>query len=251
MSDLRPLLSSDATEIERALLGSIASDAPRSASREAAMRAALRAAGPGSMAPPKPGGWAQWSSVKAAVFVGALVAALGLAAWLLPRAPTPAASAPASAPPQPAAPAAATTGPETTERAEPTESVSEEQPLDRSPDITRSSAKHPRTGTPRAKTSASPSIDAELALLRRARQAIASGDSGAALSALREHDAEFPNGPLRQEATLLRVRALVLAGDIRSARAVAEPFVEAHPSSHYAKELRQLVPGLNEASPPP
>lgn len=62
----------------------------------------------------------------------------------------------------------------------------------------------------------------EIALLQRARRALARGDAAAALSALDEHAARFPGGTLAPERAHARVSALCLAGRRAEAETEAE-----------------------------
>lgn len=78
---------------------------------------------------------------------------------------------------------------------------------------------------------------AELALLRRAREALAGGRSDEALALLEQHAREFVGGHLGEERVSLRVRALCAAGSREAARAEAEAFVRDNPDSPHARKL--------------
>jgi hypothetical protein len=84
-------------------------------------------------------------------------------------------------------------------------------------------------------------LDAELALLDAARAAVASRDPDRALRLLDQHRRDFPNGQLAEEATYVRVKALVERGDRRQADIVARKFLEAFPASPHAKRIRALL----------
>jgi hypothetical protein len=77
--------------------------------------------------------------------------------------------------------------------------------------------------------------------LDRARAAIARGNPRAALAELDRYDAAFRPGALAPEATLLRVRALLAAGDRAGAQTLARSFAAAHPESPHLAQLRGLL----------
>jgi outer membrane protein assembly factor BamD (BamD/ComL family) len=77
--------------------------------------------------------------------------------------------------------------------------------------------------------------------LDRARAAIVAGDAGAGLVALDRYAAAFPRGALAEEATLLRIKALVMRGDRARARALARSFMAARPRDPHIEELRLLL----------
>jgi hypothetical protein len=74
-------------------------------------------------------------------------------------------------------------------------------------------------------------LGAERALIDLARTAIARGHVQDALAAIARHEDEFPRGRLSEERDALRVLALARAGRTDEARAHAERFREAHPTS--------------------
>ncbi|HEY8376481.1 MAG TPA: hypothetical protein VIK91_08330 [Nannocystis sp.] len=80
-----------------------------------------------------------------------------------------------------------------------------------------------------------PSLDAELALLRAAREALTQGEPAAALVSLERHRREFPGGLLVEERMLLRAQALCELGRRAEARAAAAELVRAFPSSPHAR----------------
>jgi hypothetical protein len=77
----------------------------------------------------------------------------------------------------------------------------------------------------------------ELAILDRARAALASGDATRALSALDEHAARFPRGTLSAEAAVLRIEAVARTGDTDTARRLAHAFLADHAASPYAARV--------------
>jgi TolA-binding protein len=90
-------------------------------------------------------------------------------------------------------------------------------------------------------SAASGSLGDEIALLDAARRALRSGDARLALSDLDRHQAEFPRGVLGQEATLLRIEALVRSGNRPAAEALARQFLARQPNSPHAKRIESLL----------
>ena len=81
----------------------------------------------------------------------------------------------------------------------------------------------------------------ELASLQQARVAIAEDDPARALSVLDAYVARFPQGSMVQEATVLRIEALVRAGDRPAAQRAADAFLQAHPENPYVDRIRTLL----------
>ncbi|MBX3230192.1 MAG: hypothetical protein KIT84_24830 [Labilithrix sp.] len=81
----------------------------------------------------------------------------------------------------------------------------------------------------------------ETRLIDDARRALGAGDTALALSLLDRHDATFANGPLRTEASVLRVEALVARGDKPAAKKLADELLARDPSGPHAKRLRSLT----------
>jgi hypothetical protein len=84
-------------------------------------------------------------------------------------------------------------------------------------------------------------IGEQVVYLDGARDALTGGDAARALRLLDEYDTRFPDGALAQEATVMRVRALLVSGDRDHAFAVGRRFVEGHPASPYATQVKQLL----------
>jgi outer membrane protein assembly factor BamD (BamD/ComL family) len=84
------------------------------------------------------------------------------------------------------------------------------------------------------------SLSAERALLETARAAVARGQSGATIGALRRHEQEFPQGRLAEERESLWVQALVMGGQYDEARARAARFRQKFPDS-------MLLPAVESA----
>jgi outer membrane protein assembly factor BamD (BamD/ComL family) len=76
-------------------------------------------------------------------------------------------------------------------------------------------------------------------VVRKARSTLAAGSARAALEELDDYFARFPDARLRQEATVLRVEALLASGQREQAEALARPFLAEN--SAYASRLRQLL----------
>ena len=86
-------------------------------------------------------------------------------------------------------------------------------------------------------------LSAELALLDRARKALASGDAAGALAATRTHGRRFPHGALAPERESLAIAALCALGRRDAARSRAQRFLERHPTSPLAPAVRASCGG--------
>lgn len=84
-------------------------------------------------------------------------------------------------------------------------------------------------------------IARQLAALDGARDALVRGDAREALRLLDAYNLEFPASPLAQEATVVRVRAMLASGDAAGAVATGRRFVLANPQSPYAAQIRQML----------
>lgn len=89
--------------------------------------------------------------------------------------------------------------------------------------------------------SKAPGLAAEIERLDQARHALTRADARAALAALDAYDAEFRSGQLAPEAALLRVRALVAAGQTAAARELAERLILRSTDPDYAARLREAT----------
>jgi hypothetical protein len=87
------------------------------------------------------------------------------------------------------------------------------------------------------------SLSAELALLDRARSALAERDAHTALAVLGAYEQSFPAGVLHDEAVVLRVDALTASGDRVGASRLARDFLASRPTSPHAPHLLQTLPG--------
>lgn len=81
----------------------------------------------------------------------------------------------------------------------------------------------------------------EVALVDRARGALARGDAAAALKALDEYDLRFSPRKFAPEALYLRMESLLRLGRSDEARSVAQSLVNAYPTSPHAARARQVL----------
>jgi hypothetical protein len=91
------------------------------------------------------------------------------------------------------------------------------------------------------------SFSLELAMIERARTAIAAGHPNAALGALDDYEAKFETPIFGDEASVLRIEARSALGDRALALALARQFLALHPSSPLAQRVRSL--GLGGPAP--
>jgi hypothetical protein len=85
----------------------------------------------------------------------------------------------------------------------------------------------------------------QVAALDRARDALASGNASGALRFVDEYDRQFPRGALAQEATALRIEALLQQGNRDAAVRLADRFLASNPRSPHAARIRLLVQGAH------
>lgn len=81
----------------------------------------------------------------------------------------------------------------------------------------------------------------EVRAIDLARSALVAGQPRAALMALDQHDRDFPNGPMRTEADVLRVDALEASGDHAAAKRLASQLLARDPSGAHARHLRSVA----------
>jgi hypothetical protein len=101
-------------------------------------------------------------------------------------------------------------------------------------------------------SSASPTkstLDDEVAMVGRARQAEAAGDAAGALVLLNAYDSKYPGGSLARESTEIRILALISQGNRPAAERLAERFIASHPSTLDARNIRRLLDGSPNANP--
>jgi hypothetical protein len=160
---------------------------------------------------------------------------------------TPPASAPSSvaggetaihAAPEPPTPAAVPAAPAQEEAV----SASTPAPPTLSPQV----ASHASRAAAPAAPASSAALADEIAALDHARDLLEGGHAADTLSALADFDRRFPNGALRQEATVTRIEALFKLGRATEGASLVDRFLAAHPASSHAEHLRRLV---REAAP--
>jgi hypothetical protein len=232
VKDPERLLSGGGTAAERLLLGAGAAEEPPSggAAHLAAMLAPPLAGPPGPSTAPPPAApgtsgalgalGAKWAIVAAALGGAALV----IATRAPEERPAPAVVAPAARTPELAAPPPEVQSPPVEQGVE-----------------TSAPVENPRKRVESAAASGTPSIAREIRTLDQVRALLAKGDGRRALAELDRYRAEAPRGALGQEATLLRIEALVAAGDRPSARRLAQRFLREHPGTPHEKRVRALT----------
>ena len=92
-----------------------------------------------------------------------------------------------------------------------------------------------------SRSEAASALEREIALLDSVKAKLGAGALGDAALALDTYDAEFPQGTLRPEATVLRIRTLLLQGRRPEAQRLADDFLAKHPGSVHAKRIRALL----------
>jgi Outer membrane lipoprotein len=97
------------------------------------------------------------------------------------------------------------------------------------------------SGSDSPKSVSAPSLAEEVAAIKSAKGALASGNAAQALRELDAYKLHFPRGRLSQEASVVRIEALIGSGNQAAASAVADHFLAAHPDSPYSARVRTLV----------
>lgn len=101
-----------------------------------------------------------------------------------------------------------------------------------------------------AESETSARLGREVALLQRARAALAGGGGAAALGVLHGYAQEFPSGALRAEAAALRIEAVASLGDRALARRLGAEFERSFPSSPLLARVRAVAGPTAPASKP-
>lgn len=163
-----------------------------------------------------------------------------------PGAPTIARHEPVS-PAPPSVPASAATAALLSSEAPPADPPVVLEP-DAPPRARNLGARAPSRGTQALSIAASAPADeslaAEVALLDRAKSALARGDTMAALSALDDHRARFPKGQLLEASAVTRFHTLCRAGRAQEAETAAMMLHRAHPNSNLARHTPTQCPAL-------
>lgn len=94
---------------------------------------------------------------------------------------------------------------------------------------------------PSAAPSAALGLGAEIKALDGARAAMNAGAPESALRELDAYDRAFPQGALKQEASLLRIDALMRAGRTAEARSLGHALLAEHPSTPHRKRILTLL----------
>jgi len=94
-----------------------------------------------------------------------------------------------------------------------------------------------------------PVAESESAILQRAQDAL-SGSPARALAITDQHLARYPGGELAQEREVIAVSALLGMGRGAEARARAERFLAAYPTSGHRRRLEVLIPDLGSHKEP-
>jgi len=84
-------------------------------------------------------------------------------------------------------------------------------------------------------------LSGQIASIDRARDALRSGDAAEAVRRLDAYDHDFPGGILAQEATMLRLEALLRQGKRAEAQRLADRLLASNPTSPYAARVRALL----------
>ncbi|WP_049949842.1 hypothetical protein [Sorangium cellulosum] len=266
MTDPKRLGEEETTEFERALLRSWKRESPPASARARALAIAGLAAGtsaaPGAPAAPaskaaagKLLSLAKWS-LGAAIGVGLVGAGVAL---LRPSAPSsaaatssepPAALVPPTAgePPAvsapPVAPAPAPSGP-VTRAPIPVQASGPPVPAP----AAAASPPRPKSAAPRSRSAPVASTDTlgeQVAMIDRARDALGAGDAAGCLSALDAYDRRFPRSAMGEEATVLRIEALIRLGDRARAADLGRRFLASRPTSPHAAGVRALLGATTE-----
>lgn len=85
------------------------------------------------------------------------------------------------------------------------------------------------------------SLEQELEMLDRARQALLGGDTKTALARLTQYDQTATRRHLGAEATLLRIQVLAASGRVAEASVLASEFVAQHPNSPLVDRAKSFV----------
>lgn len=85
------------------------------------------------------------------------------------------------------------------------------------------------------------SLGREVARVTAARAALATGEVQRALTLLDSYDAEFPDGTLTVEASVLRIEALARSGRRDEARRLGNQFLGRHPRGAFARRVERSL----------
>ncbi|HTN87691.1 MAG TPA: outer membrane protein assembly factor BamD, partial [Sorangium sp.] len=100
------------------------------------------------------------------------------------------------------------------------------------------------SAAPRARSAPVAPADAlreQVAIIDRARDALGAGDAAGCLSELDAYDMRFPRSAMGEEATVLRIEALIRLGDLARAADLGQRFLASRPTSPHAAGVRALL----------
>ncbi|HEY4107315.1 MAG TPA: outer membrane protein assembly factor BamD [Polyangiaceae bacterium] len=92
-----------------------------------------------------------------------------------------------------------------------------------------------------APASSAPSLADEVAAIKSAKSALAAGNAADSLQKLDAYRKNFPHGRLTQEASVVRIEALLKSGNQAAANAAADRFLATHADSPYAARVHSLI----------
>ena len=258
MSDPKRLLT-EGNELEQQVLRSWGEVGPSSKARQRALAIAGLGTALGVGAIAKAGAesaetsiaaksvaWsAPWLAKAMAGILAIAAATTAVTLVMHPKTSIPKAAPSVSEPPVPAPRQSDVVAPSSTEM--PRSEASPAPVLQATPNLKQTPHNPPRpaaTNALRASDSPSPSasgLGAQVTLLDSARRALEANDPTQALRALDTYNATYPSGALSQEAEALRIEALVKAGRLSAAKALASQFIAANPNSPLVRRIRNLT----------
>ena len=100
--------------------------------------------------------------------------------------------------------------------------------------------REPAAAAPVQQPESEPSVDPAEILALRAAQRLLAQDPALALAQLERHGAEYPRSSLAPQRAVARMNALCQLGRVDEARAVADDFIAAHPSSPLLARVRSV-----------
>jgi hypothetical protein len=245
MSDLKLVAPNQPSPLERLLLDAAANESP-SAEQRMRVRAAL---GLSVVAvPPAPVARAgRLASLSKAAIGGAVVGSAVVALMLLGVLHKP---APAPLPLVVAAPALVPSVPSSTSQLPAAEPVASPLPPvePTSDSVASASAVLPKAARSVSSVSKSPApadsatdSGEQLLLIDAARSAVAAGNASAASQALSTYNTKFPHGSFGQEAAVLRIETVDLAGNHAQAASLARTFLAQHPNSPHVSLVQRIA----------
>jgi len=227
----RPWQEDGATEIEKALLRAGRAESPRKGT-DLRILASIQASTQGLSAPPvKPAAAARWVKIG---LVAVVAGGVALMTYQLSRTRVPPQTMSSETVTASAVPRLGKES-ESAGDGEPTPQTFEENARGR-----RAVAIARRPQAPQ-RQSDDHSLGEETKALDQARKALAAHQPSEVLQLLDEYRRRFPNGRLRPEATILRLAALVEAGDREAADSLARRLLSDEAYASYEPRIRSLL----------